>query len=584
MSHDGDTLVAKLAERDRRRVWTAHGIPFLMRTERERLGGPQASDKERLRLRDIRSQESDRDRRLAVVEAPSGAVSALVKGQDRGGRISCDFNPWIALEAIARCETAFWHVAFFARSKMLGEIIDLGHVATARRQEQGIVPPVRGDLDRVAVDDLAHSRMNPLYHPPIVPEFRESARALGRCKRITFCNVLRPVLDQALGHCKRVLSKVTTQKDADTPPADVLERFLDIGSLPPASVPFDTEVREAEKQALIAAARLSAVKDQAEAIETKFRIQAAEIDRDRQLAHELRLRKRWRRLETLRAREEEKKVLDAINRPAAGAVSARAFRLDMPTERVPVGDLPAMRAMLVAEFPHAAAVIDAVLAPLAGRPSVWIRPTLFVGAPGSGKSRFARRLAEVLGLHIWRVDASREGSNAFAGTERRWTSAEPCHPLMAIQRAKHLNPVVFIDELEKTAVSTRNGRLWDALLGFLERENASRYPDPYYQQPVDLSGISYLAAANGREIPAPLLDRFRVFEFPEPGPEHLPALIPRIVAEIAADADLPAGWYPPINGEELASIEAAWSHRSIRTLRALVEAVIAARDLAAARH
>jgi ATP-dependent Lon protease len=96
------------------------------------------------------------------------------------------------------------------------------------------------------------------------------------------------------------------------------------------------------------------------------------------------------------------------------------------------------------------------------------------------KSRFARRLGEVLGL-TWRTDASRSDGAVFGGTDRRRYSAEASHPFLAIAQGRIGNPLVLIDELDKAATRSDYGRLWDCLLPFLEPETSARYPDPALQ-------------------------------------------------------------------------------------------------------
>jgi ATP-dependent Lon protease len=255
--------------------------------------------------------------------------------------------------------------------------------------------------------------------------------------------------------------------------------------------------------------------------------------------------------------------------------------------------LEEVRKQLLFEFPYAQNVIDAVLADLIGRPTVLVRPTLIVGEPGAGKTLIVRRIAEILGIYCWRTDASRTDSTVFAGTDRRWNSAEPCHPFLAIVRARHANPMILLDELEKaggmgsgTSVpSNGGGRLWDCLLGLLESESSLRYPDPMLQTNVDLSRISFMATANSvASLPRPLLDRFRVIRMGVPSRDHLEALLPAVVADLARERGLDAKWIPMLDGVEHAAVASAWPGGSVRTLRRLVDLILHDRDARATRN
>lgn len=237
------------------------------------------------------------------------------------------------------------------------------------------------------------------------------------------------------------------------------------------------------------------------------------------------------------------------------------------------------------EFPCAVDVIDFALADLVGRTTVRLRPLLVVGEPGGGKSRFARRLGEVLGLSVWRTDASRSDGAVFGGTDRRWYSAEPCHPFLAVAQGRIANPLVLIDEIEKAGTRSDYGRLWDCMLGFLEPETNARYPDPALQTNLDLSEVSYVATANSLDLlPSPLRDRFRVVTFPKPSQEHLDELLPAVIADLARERGLDRSWVPPLDGVERATVARHWPGGSVRRLRRIVEAILRERDLRASRN
>jgi ATP-dependent Lon protease len=264
--------------------------------------------------------------------------------------------------------------------------------------------------------------------------------------------------------------------------------------------------------------------------------------------------------------------------------------INKPVPLVVTPPLAEVRKTLLFEFPYAQSVVDAVLADLVGRPTVLLRPTLVWGEPGAGKSLLVRRMAELLGVFCWRTDASRSDA-VFAGTDRRWNSAEPCHPFLAIVRANHANPMILLDEFDKPGgavarapasggIRSENvGRLWDCLLGMMEPETSSRYPDPLLQTEIDLSQLSFAATANSvAGLPSPLLDRMRVIKLDLPSPEHLDALLPAVIADLAHDRGLERTWISPLDGEEHAAIASSWRGGSVRHLRRLVEIILRDRE------
>ncbi|GEP05304.1 AAA family ATPase [Methylobacterium oxalidis] len=251
----------------------------------------------------------------------------------------------------------------------------------------------------------------------------------------------------------------------------------------------------------------------------------------------------------------------------------------------PTPDLTQARKALVFEFPYAVATVDRLLTDLVGRPYALLRPSVLIGPPGAGKSRLAARLAHHLGLGLWRVDGTRDSGASIGGLDRRWASAEPCHPLMAMARFGVANPMMLVDEIEKAATRSDYGRLWDALLPMLEAETAKVYPDPAFQAEVDLSQISWLATANSlHNVPGPLLDRLRAVAMPAPEAHHLEALVAPVLAGIAASRGLEAAWLPDLSGDELALVRRGWRGGSIRRLTRLVEAVVVARETDLPRH
>lgn len=256
-----------------------------------------------------------------------------------------------------------------------------------------------------------------------------------------------------------------------------------------------------------------------------------------------------------------------------------------PVPLAPVPDLRELRAALRFEFPYATDLIDRLLVNLNNGSHVGLSPTLILGRPGVGKSRLISRIAHHLGVGLWRVDATHDSGAAIGGLDRRWSSTEPAHPVMAIARYGVANPLMLVDEIEKASTRRDYGRLWDSLLPMLEPETARAYPDPAFQASVDISHVSWLFTANDiAPLPGPLLDRLRVIEMPAPTAADLKALLPPVLAGIAASQGLDPRFLTTLDSEEIAAVRRAWPGGSIRRLTRLVETVVAARETFGPRH
>ncbi|MCG7392891.1 AAA family ATPase [Microvirga sp. ACRRW] len=247
---------------------------------------------------------------------------------------------------------------------------------------------------------------------------------------------------------------------------------------------------------------------------------------------------------------------------------------------VPMPDLVGVRTALKSEFPYAKATIDRILGDVAIQPYVQLRPTILVGSPGCGKSRFARRLLTLIGMPHDVISCGGLSDGTFAGTPRRWSTGEPSLPVALIGLYKNAGPGIVLDEIEKVGNSRYNGNVHDALLSFLERETSCRYHDPYVQAACDISYVSWLMTANSLDgVSGPLRDRCRVIEFPAPRPEDLSTLSRQIMSEMLAEQGLDERWLVPLDGTEMEAILDVWTGGSLRTLRRMIEIALASRHV-----
>lgn len=168
-----------------------------------------------------------------------------------------------------------------------------------------------------------------------------------------------------------------------------------------------------------------------------------------------------------------------------------------------------------------------------GRPGARFAPVLLVGFPGIGKSAWARRLARLLETPDMIVDATVENASfGLVGSQRGWSSAGPGRLLGQMLAQQVANPLVIIDELEKTGEPTsstgRSFSLPQALLPLLEPLTASRWTCPYFRVEFDMSFINWVFTSNSLHgLSAPLLSRMRVIHVPAPSQAQIKMLVLR---------------------------------------------------------
>lgn len=215
----------------------------------------------------------------------------------------------------------------------------------------------------------------------------------------------------------------------------------------------------------------------------------------------------------------------------------------------------------------------------AGRPWLSWSPFCLVGGPGSGKSHFARELARLGGLSCAALDlASMSDAAALAAVSRGWTNTKPCWPAQMIASFGTGNPLLVLDEIEKSGGSDRNGEPRKALLGMLEPSTAACYFDTCLMTEVNLSAVCWIATANSAdELRGPLASRMEIVVVEGPAPEHFDLILEALTGEIARRWQISSSEFPQMPAHAVKALYKSFSnHRSVRLLKRHFEMVMTA--------
>lgn len=138
---------------------------------------------------------------------------------------------------------------------------------------------------------------------------------------------------------------------------------------------------------------------------------------------------------------------------------------------------------------------------------------LFVGLQGIGKTTVSISIAEALQRKFVRIAMGGLGSvTELRGRSRVYPEAEPGQIVKAMIKAGVRNPVILLDEIDKTSGS--EGLRFDfmaVLLEILDPAQNNAFRDQYLDYPLDLSEVMFVCSANyTNTISAALMDRMEV--------------------------------------------------------------------------
>lgn len=201
-----------------------------------------------------------------------------------------------------------------------------------------------------------------------------------------------------------------------------------------------------------------------------------------------------------------------------------AGRRKMPD--IKIAELKSRLLALAEKMPNFQAVVEVLLSELAlalsAPPDEFrVTPILLSGAPGIGKTRFAREVAAALDVHFESIAlATTSAGFALSGMSRAWGNSRPGLIAELMSQGEDATPVVLLDEVDKVTDNYQSP-VTPVLLELLEEESGKRFRDEALEIRMDTGGVIFMATANDlASIPPALMSRLRVVPVRPPTKEE----------------------------------------------------------------
>jgi ATP-dependent Lon protease len=172
-----------------------------------------------------------------------------------------------------------------------------------------------------------------------------------------------------------------------------------------------------------------------------------------------------------------------------------------------------------------------------------VQSPMFVGLAGTGKTTFAKAIAEALGRKFIRIPfGGLSSARDLRGQSKTSPESEPGLVMRALRDAQCKNPVILLDELDRVSPDAR-AEVMGVLLELLDPGQNSHFTDNFIDYPFDLSEVLFVATGNNTtNVASAVLDRLEVVQMPSYNDEEKMAIgknyiLPQMIKQVGLRPD-----------------------------------------------
>jgi len=205
-----------------------------------------------------------------------------------------------------------------------------------------------------------------------------------------------------------------------------------------------------------------------------------------------------------------------------------------------------------------------------------VQSPMFVGLAGTGKTTFAKAIAEALNRKFIRIPfGGLSSARDLRGQSKTSPESEAGLVMRALRDAGTRNPVILLDELDRVSPEARS-EIMGVLLELLDPGQNSHFTDNFIDYPFDLSEVLFVSTGNNTtNVASAVLDRLEIIQMPSYTDEEKMAIgknyvLPQMIRDVG------------LKPEQLTIDEALWPKMvrplgfepGIRSLERMVQNIV----------